>query len=89
MHADDVRMKQRGGQLGFAVEPTPEFGVGRDIGRQDLERVVTRQPRMLGQVDLAHPPRPKQPDNPVPGEHLTATIMSQALSIGADLGLIP
>jgi hypothetical protein len=26
MHADDVRMKQRGGEVGFAVEPAPEFG---------------------------------------------------------------
>ena len=36
VHADDVRMKERGGQVGFAVEPAPKFGVRRDIRRQVL-----------------------------------------------------
>ena len=48
--ADDVRVRQPRGEVGFPVEPLPERTVGGEIGRQDLEGIVAGQPRMLGQV---------------------------------------
>ncbi len=73
VHADDMRMKQRGAQVGFAVKPAPEFGIRRHVGRQDLERVAPRQPWVLSKIYLGHASGPEQPNNGVPGEHLTAT----------------
>ena len=52
--ADDVRMRERGDGLRFALEPRPPIGVGGERGRQDLDRHVTLEPRVPGAIDLAH-----------------------------------
>lgn len=57
MDGDDVWAPQRRGQVGLPVEPLAKLGVGRHIGRENLERVAARQPWVLGQVDLTHRPR--------------------------------
>lgn len=50
----DVRMPQRGGGIGLALEPLPVFRVGAHGGPEHLERIAARQARMLGPVT----PRP-------------------------------
>jgi hypothetical protein len=54
VNGDDVRMPQRGGILGFAVEPLAIFGVCRHLRRHHLQRVLAWQPRVLNQIDLSH-----------------------------------
>ena len=71
MHADDVRMTQRGRQVGLAVESGAVLGVGGHVCREHLQGIATRQPWMLDEVDLTHAPRAEQPDDPEPGEELT------------------
>lgn len=68
MYPDDMRMPQRGGQVGFAVESLAEFAVcGHRLGK-DFYSVATRQPGVLSEVDLAHPTRTQQPQDGVPSE---------------------
>ena len=54
VHTHDVRMPQRGRDVGLPVEPLPVLAVRRHRCRQHLQRVASRQPRVLRQVDLAH-----------------------------------
>ena len=68
VHRDDVRMPQRGGQIGFAIESFAEFLVGRRPFAQDLQRVTARQPGMLGEVNVGHPAGPQWPQDGVAGE---------------------
>ena len=68
VHLDDVGVPQRGGEFGLTMEPLPEAAVGRCRLGQNFQRVATRQPGMLGEVDLAHPAAAEQPHNGVPGE---------------------
>ena len=71
IHAHDVRMPKRGSEVRFPDESLAVVLVTGHIGTQNLERVAARQPRMLGEVYLTHPPRPQQADDCVPGEYLT------------------
>jgi hypothetical protein len=48
----DVRMIQRGQNLGFAAEPGDTVGIVRERSRQDLQGDVTTQLRVLRTVDL-------------------------------------
>src|ERR1700754_1195076 len=70
-NANDMWVPQRRGQFGLAVESRPEFVVVRRGRRQDLERVLPRQPRVLGEVDLTHTTGSEQPLNDVASENLT------------------
>ena len=54
VQSDDVGMPERGGDVGLAVEPLPVLGVSGQRGRHDLQRVLAGEPRMLGQIHLAH-----------------------------------
>lgn len=71
VHADDVRMPQRCGQLRLAVEPGAELLIARGAHREDLECIQTGKARMLGQVDLAHATGAQEPLNGVPGKDVT------------------
>jgi hypothetical protein len=71
VQADDVRVPQCCCQVGLPVEPFAILRVGRYIGRQDLERVTARQPRVLGQVELTDLPVPKLSNNAEPGSYRT------------------
>jgi len=51
---DDVRVIDRGGELGFTKEPVPEPLAPRELGRQQLERNPASQTDVLGKVDGAH-----------------------------------
>ena len=68
VHRDDVRMPQRGGQIGFAIESFAEFLVGCRPFAQDLQRVTARQAGMLGEVNVGHPAGPQWPQDGVAGE---------------------
>ena len=68
--ADDVRVPQRRGDVGLAVEPLAVLRVVGERGRQHLERVITRQSWVLGQIDLAHPPGTQVPQDRVARETL-------------------
>ena len=46
-------MVQRGGRARFLLEARDTLGRGH-VGRQDLDRDRTMQPRVLGAVDFAH-----------------------------------
>jgi hypothetical protein len=54
VHGDDMRMGQRGGEVGFAFEPLPEILVVGNVGMKHLERILARKAGMLSQIDLAH-----------------------------------
>ena len=71
VHTDDVRMPQRGRDVGLAVEPLAILVVRRHRRGQYLERIAPRQPRMLGQIDLTHAAGAEHPDDGVPGERRT------------------
>ena len=72
MNADDVRMPQRRGQVGFPVESAPVFVVGADIVSQHLEGIAAGQSRMIGKVDVAHASGPQEPHDGVVREGLTS-----------------
>jgi hypothetical protein len=69
--AHDVRMPQVGCQVGLAVESGAVLRVGRHVCREHLQRIATRQPRMLGQIDLAHASRAEQAHDSETGENRT------------------
>ena len=50
----DVRVVQRGQDLGFALEPREACGIGRHRRRQDLDRHVAFQLAVARAIDLAH-----------------------------------
>lgn len=56
--AENIRVVQRRGGVGFLLEPRAPSGVGRDIGGQDLDRHVTPQPRVTCPIDFPMPPAP-------------------------------
>ena len=68
---NDMGVPERRGQFGLANESRPKLLVGRRGRRQDLQRVLTRQPRMLDEVNLTHPTGAEQPLDHVAGEFLT------------------
>ena len=51
----DVRMIERGEDLGFALEPSESVGVRREGVRQHLQGIVPLEPRVMRSPDLAHP----------------------------------
>ena len=66
----DVRMPQRGRDIGLPVEPLPVLGVSADRGREHLERIVSGQPWMACQIHLTHAPRAQQPHDGVARDHV-------------------
>ena len=68
VHRDDVRMPQRGSEIGFAVESFAEFRVGCRPFAQDLERVAAWQARVFGEVDVGHPAGSQGPQDGVARE---------------------
>src|SRR5437016_4985141 len=72
MDTDDVRVIQRGCEIGFAVESAAELVVSRHFCGQDLQRVAPRESWMLGEVDLAHTPGTQQARDRKTGEELAA-----------------
>lgn len=55
----DVGVVESRDRLGFALESLPPVRVGRELGRQHLERHLTFQPGVLGGIDLAHSAGPE------------------------------
>ena len=51
----DVRMRELRDRLRLALEPLADFGRGREMLRQNLDRDRALEPRVLRLVDLAHP----------------------------------
>ena len=72
VNADDVRVPQRRGEVGFPVESPPVLVVGADVVAQHLERVAPGQARVLGQVDVAHASGTQKPHDGVVREGLTS-----------------
>lgn len=56
----DVRMRQGGDRLGFALEPLERIAVLRQMVGQHLEGHVAIEPRVARAIDLAHAPGAKQ-----------------------------
>jgi hypothetical protein len=50
----DVRVRQRGDGLRFALEPGAAFRVGTDVSRQDLDGDAAVEAGVAGPVHLAH-----------------------------------
>jgi hypothetical protein len=61
----DVRRAQRGRSPRFAHQPRPTLGVLARIGREELERHLPSQPRVLRKIHLAHPACAEAPDDTV------------------------
>jgi hypothetical protein len=53
---DDVRVIEGGGELRLAQEAQAKALVLREAGRQELQRNLPLQPRIVGQIDDAHAP---------------------------------
>src|SRR5262245_29816395 len=53
---EDVRMIQRRRGARFLLKAAKTIGIGRQRGRQDLDRDVATQPRVARPIDLAHSP---------------------------------
>ena len=51
----DVRMIQRREHFRFALKAREPIGIGRERGRQDLDRDLTFQPRVGRPIHLPHP----------------------------------
>ena len=66
MHRDDVRVPQRGGQVGFALKPLTEVAVRCYRFGEDFQSIVAWQPGMLSEIDLGHPARTQRPQDGVP-----------------------
>ena len=54
VEGDDVRMVEGGGRPCFLNEAAPPFGVGHDLGPQELDGDRPPQARVAGGVDHAH-----------------------------------
>ena len=72
VYPDDVRVPQRRGDVGFAVEPLPVLVVGADVAGQHLEGIAAGQTWVLGEVDLAHASGAEKPHDGVAREGLTS-----------------
>jgi len=75
----DVRMVEQGEDLGFAAETGDALRIVRERGRQDLQRNVTSELRVLSAVDLAHAAAPDERDDFV-GAEASARSESHAVS---------
>ena len=71
--ADDVWVPQRRREIGFAGKPSVILGIRGDIRAKHLECVCSRQPGVLREIHLAHPPRAQQSQDRVPGERLAVS----------------
>ena len=56
---DDVRVVERGGELGLGQEPSPEVAVLSQFGGKELQGHLAAEPRVLCQLDDAHPAPPE------------------------------
>jgi hypothetical protein len=63
-----VRVVQRGDRPGFAAEPFDAFRVARECRREDFQRDLASERRVLGPIDLAHPARSKRAEDFVVGK---------------------
>ena len=66
----DVRVVQRGEQLGFTLEPSQTSGVGGEVLRQHLDRDFAIKRRVACAVDLAHAACTERGDDLVVAERL-------------------
>jgi hypothetical protein len=63
-------MVQSGGGAGFLLKPIQTFRILGKLGRQDLDRDFTSEPRIPRPIDFTHPARTKGSDDlvrPKPG----------------------
>jgi hypothetical protein len=63
-------MIQRGDGLGFALETGPERRIGREYGRQDLQRDRAVQLCVFGGIDFSHAAGPERVDDAVVAERV-------------------
>ena len=57
VNGDDVGMIERGGGARFLLEAPHAISIGSELFGQQLERDLATEPRVFGQIDLAHPAR--------------------------------
>ncbi len=62
---DDIRVIERRGGPRLAIEPLAPVRIARQLAGQDLERDPPLQPRVVGEVDLAHPAFANELNDPV------------------------
>ena len=58
MNGREIGMAQDSGSLGFLFESAQAIGILRERRREDLDRDITPESRVLGPIDFAHPARP-------------------------------
>jgi hypothetical protein len=68
---DDVWVPQLGRQIGFACESSSVGAIARQVRGQQLDGIVSWQPRVLSQIHLAHAARAEHPHDGVSGEQST------------------
>jgi hypothetical protein len=64
----DARVVQRGERLRFPFEAKPSLFIFEELFRQDLDRDVSREPRVPRPIDLSHPARAEGGDDLVRAE---------------------
>jgi hypothetical protein len=76
----DVRVVERGEELGLAPEPGETLRIARHLGGKHLEGDVAAELRVLRAVDLAHPPRAERGHDLVVPETLARRVGQRSRS---------
>ena len=71
VHGHDVRVVQLRDGVRFPLEPPDERGVVAQLGPQQFERIMAREPGVTDEIDRAHPAGPEFALDGVAGEDLT------------------
>ncbi len=79
VHGHDVAVIQPGSQVGLPLEARPEAGVRGQVGAQQLQRILARQPGVVGQIDGAHPAGAQHAFDRESGEHRPRSVCHACL----------
>jgi hypothetical protein len=79
----DVRMVEGRRRARLLQEAPARAGIGREVGREELQRDRPLEARVLGGVDLAHAAPASFPENPVVREGATDPVVHRAPAIAA------
>ena len=82
MNGDDVGVIQGGNRARFPAKTLEPDSIARHVRRQDFDRDLTSQPRVVGPVNFAHSTRAERADDLVRTQAFTS---GQAHALGSRL----
>ena len=87
----DVRVVERRRRASFLLEALEPIRIGRYVGRQNLDRHVALEPRVVGLVDLPHAARVEERGDPIGSDDGTrrqrAVKRGERIAVGASHGV--